>query len=128
MHLAGVSQAGPDGAVEVLVESGRRGVLEVVAIEKVEHLDDQLQLPAVADRNGWESRRSHEKKALSRRIVLRRRIVPLAQILSAGAAARWPVGWLLMHFSEVGWAEYGAEAVVDVEVEREMASAQRLKR
>jgi len=44
--------------------------------------------------------------ALSRRIVFRSRIVPFAQILSAGLVARCPLGALLTHFSEVGCAEY----------------------
>ena len=57
-------------------------------------------------RKGRESLMSQLANALSRRIVFRSRIVPFAQILSAGLVARCPLGALLTHFSEVGCAEY----------------------
>ena len=63
-------------------------------------------------RNGFDNRMSQLAKALSRRIVFRSRIVPLAQILSVGAVARCPLGALLMHFSDVGWAEYQEKRVL----------------
>src|SRR5882724_3310185 len=47
LHLPGIPQPRPDRAVEVLVESGRRGVPEVVVIEQVEDLHQQLHLAAV---------------------------------------------------------------------------------
>src|SRR2546423_15590113 len=63
-------------------------------------------VPLLLVRNGCDRRISQLAKVLSRRIVLRSRIVPLAQILSVGAVADCPLGKLLTHFSEVGCAEY----------------------
>src|SRR5437660_5181960 len=54
-------------------------------------------------RNGCDRRTSQLANALSLRIVLRSRMLPFGQILSAGEVARSPVPWLLApHFSEVG--------------------------
>src|SRR5437762_13586065 len=120
LHLARVAQPRADGAVEVEEQAAVGGVLEVVGVREIEHLDHQLHLlPPGVDG----ARDAHVPGEV--RVILAERIPLQDRAIGADAVlrARGPLpgadvagAALLRH----GLCRVVADAVVEVDLAREL--------
>ena len=112
LYLPRIAQSAPNGSVEIEEERTERWVPKVVPSEHVEHLENRFDILRAPYRYRARQAQVHVAYELSRRSVLRSRMVPFGQIRADPPPARRPVGWLATvpfvpspHDSDTGCAD-----------------------